>query len=206
MKSFRSILWVILLLAPFACLQAQDSGSKKNKSKSAKNAPVVAQPEAPKNDITVFDSVLKTAEWASFKYVPTLDLAKTGDVKALKSLFEFSGTVDGVEAILHATTCLELIPFATDEMVAPVISSLKPKLQAAMLERLTLAQGRTQKEALRKPLQEWAPLCWRALHGEKIRCTSCAHEGLQMAPGANVTKPGMVKPTPAATASPTDKQ
>jgi hypothetical protein len=93
---------------------------------------------------------------------------------------EFSGTVDGTESLQHATTCLELIPLATDEKMGAVISSLKPKLKTILLDRIQLAQGRTKKENLIKPLQEWAPLTWKALHGERVVCNSCMHKDGQM--------------------------
>lgn len=134
-----------------------------------------------KTDIEISNDVLKTAEWAGFKYMEKLDLAQSGDQQAVKALYEFSGTVDGKEALQHATTCIELIPFATDEKVGAVISSLKPKLITILLDRFQLAQGRTQKEELKKPMQEWAPLTWRALHGERIMCNSCMQEGGLMA-------------------------
>ena len=145
--------------------------------------------EGQKNDIEISDGVLKTAEWAAFKYMEKLDLAQSGDQKAIKELFEFSGTVDGVEALQHATTCIELIPFATDEKVGSVISSIKPKLKTVLLDRFQLAQGRTKKENLRKPLQEWAPLTWKALNGEMVVCNSCMHEGGGTSAKAKAEKP-----------------
>ncbi|MFN0173337.1 MAG: hypothetical protein ACKVU0_01725 [Saprospiraceae bacterium] len=143
-----------------------------------------------KSDIEVSSAVLKTAEWANFKYMENLNLAKTGDVKAIKAFLEFSGTVDGVESLEHATTCIELIPFSSDMVSGAVISTLKPKLQKVLLERFVLAQGRTKKEALRKPLQEWAPLCWKALNGEKV----AALESGQAKSDPNRKTPVMAKP------------
>ena len=144
--------------------------------------------EGAKADIEVSSAVLKTAEWAGYKYMENLDKAKAGDAIALTSFFKFSGTVDGTEALQHATTCLELIPFATDEKVGTVIYSLKPNLQAVLLERFQLAQGRTKKEALLKPLQDWAPFTWKGLHGEKVICSVCVGKDLMTVPPAH--KPG----------------
>lgn len=142
------------------------------------------------NGIVVFSKVLKTAEWAKYNYKETLDLAQKGDIKAIKSFLEFSSVVDGTEALQHATTCLELISFATDEKMGVGIYTLKPKLKTALLQRFTLATGRTKKEALQKPLLEWAPLTWKALNGEKVACSSCMNQN-----GVAPMKPGMQKPT-----------
>ena len=141
------------------------------------------------NGIMVSEKVIKTAEWSSFKYKETLDLAKKGDMKAIKSFLEFSSVVDGTESLQHATTCLELIPFTTDEKMGVGIYTLKPKLKTALLQRFTLATGRTKKETLQKPLLEWAPLTWKALNGEVVACSSCMNQG-----GVAPVKPGMQKP------------
>lgn len=152
--------------------------------------PFMLQAQAGKQaDVEIFSDVLKTAEWASFKYMANIELAKKGDQKALKDLFEFSGTVDGVEALQHATTCIELISLAGDEKMGAVIYILKPKLKTVLLERFQLAIGRTKKEELRKPLQEWAPLTWKALNGEKVVCSTCLNGGDLTA------KPPSKKPT-----------
>ena len=128
-------------------------------------------------DVSISSGVLKTAEWANFKYMENLDLAQSGDQKGIKAMLEFTGTVDGIEALEHATTCIELILLATDEKVGSVISSLKPKLKTVLLDRFQMAQGLTEKEDLRKPLLAWAPLTWKALNGERVSCGSCMHEG-----------------------------
>jgi hypothetical protein len=144
-------------------------------------APSILQAQAgAKVDIEISSAVLKTAEWADFKYMETLDLAQSGDQKALKSFLEFSSIVDGTEALQHATTCLELIPFVNDEKFGSIITVLKPKLKPVLLNRLVLAQARTKKEELKKPLTEWAPLSWKALNGETIRCSSCNKTDGQM--------------------------
>ncbi len=130
-----------------------------------------------KMDVSISSGVLKTAEWANFKYMENLDLAQSGDQKGIKAMLEFTGTVDGIEALEHATTCIELILLATDEKVGSVISSLKPKLKTVLLDRFQMAQGLTEKEDLRKPLLAWAPLTWKALNGERVSCGSCMHEG-----------------------------
>lgn len=150
---------------------------------------VVNAQTAKKTDVETYSAVIKTSEWAGFKYMENINLALAGDQMAIKALLEFSGTVDGAESLQHATTCIELIPFASDDKFGSVISSLKPKLKTVLLERFQLAQGRTKKEELRKPLQEWAPLCWKALNGERVTCNSCMHES-----GLMKSKPGLQKP------------
>lgn len=132
---------------------------------------------APKKEVEISSAVLKTAEWANFKYMENLDLAISGDQKALKALLDFSGTVDGTESLQHATTCIELIPLVSDDKMAQTILTLKPRLIAKLLDRFQLAQGRTKKVDLRKPLQEWAPNTWKALHGERVDCINCLRAG-----------------------------
>lgn len=129
----------------------------------------VAQDAKQSSDVTVFPGVLSTAQWAGFKYNDQLQLAKTGDLKAVVSLLEFSGTVDGVDALNHAVTCLELLPVSTDLVFAAAINKSKPKLKKVLLERLVIAQGRTTNLELRKPLSEWAPLTWDVLNGKPFQ-------------------------------------
>ncbi|MDX1911188.1 MAG: hypothetical protein SFV22_06875 [Saprospiraceae bacterium] len=121
-----------------------------------------------KTKAEVFPKVLKTAEWAKFDYMKNVDMAQRGDYHAMKNLLDFSGTVDGVEAIQHATTCLELILEVSDETFASAVSVTQPKLKKILLDRLVLAQGRTKKTDLQKPIQEWAPLTWDALNGKMV--------------------------------------
>lgn len=121
-----------------------------------------------KTRVEISPKVLKTAEWAKFDYMKNIDMAQRGDYHAMKNLLDFSGTVDGTEALQHATTCLELIPEVSDETFASAVSVLRPKLKTVMLDRLVLAQGRTKKTDLQKPLQEWAPLTWDALNGKMV--------------------------------------
>lgn len=128
-----------------------------------------AQEAKQASDVTVFPSVLSTAQWAGFKYTEQLQLAKTGDLKAVSSLLDFSGTVDGVDALNHAVTCLELLPFSTDLVFAAAVNKAKPKLKKVLLDRLVLAQGRTTNLELRKPLAEWAPLTWDVLNGKPFQ-------------------------------------
>ena len=117
-------------------------------------------------DVQVFESVLSTATWANFKYIDHLAMAKRGDIKATFELLRFSGTVDGTAALDHSVTLLELIASAGDQPFGEALNQAKPKLKSVLLDRLQLAQGRTKKEELRKPLAEWAPATWDVLNGK----------------------------------------
>lgn len=119
-------------------------------------------------DVKVYDNVLKTAEWAGFKYEDALARAKNGDVMATWEMLEFHAIVDGVEGLNHAVTCLELIPIVGDVSFARAVSACKPKLKQLLGERLVLAQGRTKKEELRKSLTDWAPYTWAFLTDQSI--------------------------------------
>lgn len=119
-------------------------------------------------DVTVFPGVLKTADWAGFKYMDVLKKAKTGHYPAIREFLEFHGTADGVDGLDHAVTCLELIPVAGDYQFATAILLCKPKLREVLLDRLTLAQGRTKKTELQQPMAQWAPDVWAALHGQPL--------------------------------------
>lgn len=164
--------------------------------------------KSPNHDVEISGSVLKTAEWAGFKYKETLEKVIAGDQKATKDFLEFSGTVDGTEALQHAVTCLELIPLAGDEKIGSIIYILKPKLKSVLLDRFQLAQGRTKKTELLKPMQEWAPLTWKALNGERVVCSSCNQNsgGLSAKPG-EMQKPGAAKAaTPPTQVSGSDRE
>lgn len=125
-----------------------------------------AQKSSTEPEITVFESVLSTASWAGFKYQEQLGKAKAGDHKAMMQLLEFSGTVDGRAALDHSVTLLELLGTGTDLTFAAALHMEKPNLKKVLLDRLQLAQSRTQKENLRKPISEWAPNTWDVLHGK----------------------------------------
>jgi hypothetical protein len=127
---------------------------------------LVAQNNNTDVDVTVFESVLSTAGWANFKYTDQLSLAKQGDYKATLKLLEFSGTVDGKAALDHSVTLLELILSGGDLPFAAAVNMAKPKLKTVLLDRLQLAQGRTKKLELQKPLSEWAPTTWEVLNGQ----------------------------------------
>jgi hypothetical protein len=158
---------------------------------------VISAQEGKKTDLEISSEVLKTADWAAFKYMENLDKAQSGDLKAIKAFLEFSSVVDGTESLQHAMTCVELIPLTTDEKMGASIATLKPKLKTVLLERFVLAQGRTKKEELKKPLLEWAPLTWKALNGEKVSCTSCMQSG-----GVTKAVPGGQKPSSGTTLQP----
>ena len=115
-------------------------------------------------EITVSDNVLKTAKVVGVEYLPLLEKAKTGDVSAIRSFFEFHRFADGLEGFEHGQTCLELIPFAQDDKVAQACSNFRPGMKKLIFERLVLAQARTQKEELKQPLINWANATYTALY------------------------------------------
>jgi hypothetical protein len=105
----------------------------------------------------VSEAVLKTAGLVKFPYKETLAKARKGDLMATREFMEFHRVVDGVEAIQHGLTCLELIPHAGDDIVAQALTTARPRMRQVILERLQLAQVRTRQEALKRPMSEWAP-------------------------------------------------
>jgi hypothetical protein len=187
MKSTFGAFIALFLLAP-ALLFAQKN------NKPAKNEP--APPP-----VAISQEVLLTAEWAKYDYAEKVKKAHAGDVLALKSLFEFNNSVEGKEAILHGVTCLELIPSIPGDQAGAMITGLKPKLKPILLERLQEAQKKTQKEDLKKPITDWAPLVWKALNGERVVCTSCMH--LQGDMSMPPQKPGQ---KPSATSTPLNQE
>ncbi|MCC6462217.1 MAG: hypothetical protein IT260_17245 [Saprospiraceae bacterium] len=120
------------------------------------------------SNVFISNEVLKTAEWAGVKYKDEVKRASSGNIKSIEKLFDFHRYVDGVQSLDHAVTLLELIPLAQDRNVATAAHYCNPKLKKVALDRLILAQGRTQKEELRKPLQNWAPLTWAVLNGRAL--------------------------------------
>lgn len=123
------------------------------------SVPVLAQKK-----VYVSDKVRSTAEQIKVDYKGLVKKASAKDGDAVKKLLDFSRIVDGSEAIEHAVTCLELIPLASDEVMAKAIAALSPKLKKVLLDRMQQAQGRTQKAELKVPMEKWAPMSWEALH------------------------------------------
>ncbi len=140
------------------------------------------------NGIEISESVLATAKWMNFDYKGILTKAEQGDEAALIKFLDFHGAVDGIEAINHGVTCLELLPVFGDETFAVVCANVKPKLREVLRERLILAQGRTKKENLRRPIAEWAPQTWYVLRD----MTQPGADTLQ--PPARVIDPNLKKP------------
>ncbi len=114
------------------------------------------------------EDVIKTADQIEFRYKDVLKKATKQDSKAIIQLFEFSRILDGQEVLDHALTCLELIPEASDKVMAVSIEKLNSKLKKVSLDRLLKAQERTQKEALKKPIKSWAPYTWEALNNRPV--------------------------------------
>lgn len=125
---------------------------------------LAASPLFAQKKVFVSDNVLQIAAQAQFDYKGTVKKASNKDGKALIDLFEFIRLLEADQADEHAITCLELIPLASDEVFAKAVKTRSIKMKAALLRRITAAQERTQKEALKKPMEEWAPYSWKALN------------------------------------------
>ena len=119
-------------------------------------------------NVTQSKDVIKTADLIEFKYKETLKKAANQDISAVAALFEFSRILDGQQVLDHALTCLELFPLATDPIMAKAIQNLNPNLKKVSLERLLEAQGQTAQEALKKPIETWAPYSWEALNNRPV--------------------------------------
>lgn len=188
MKNVLSFSLFLLLSVPFVqvgCQNTPPSGSHSG-------------------DIEVSAAALKTAEWAGFKYESVLEQAKTGDHKAIREFFEFNSAVDGSDELGHAVSCLELIAVAGDFEVARVLQTAKPNLRALVKERLVLAQGRTKKTELQKPLAEWAPDVWAALNGKPLPVipdSAIGKQGLRTMEETKVNNPQAPDSTAARTAT-----
>lgn len=118
--------------------------------------------------IYMSDAVIRTADQIDFAYKSTVKKAVAKDGQAIIKLIEFSRILDGVEAVEHARTMLEIIPAATDKTVAVAIQSLSPKLKKVTLDRMLGAQKNIKNEALKKPIKNWAPLTWETLNNRPL--------------------------------------
>lgn len=121
-----------------------------------------------KKGVFVSDAVLVVAQQAQVDYRGLIRKASAKDAKALSDLFEFSRLLDGATLNDHMQTCLELIPVATDEVYAKALESRSSGLKLHLLKNIEVAQARTQKEPLKKPISEWAPYTWEALNGREV--------------------------------------
>lgn len=117
-------------------------------------------------EVEIFQNVLKMADLAKVSYVDLVEKAKAGDAAAIRKLLEFHKVVDGVDALNHAVTCLEILPLSGDVPFASAVNYCNPNLKKLILERTILAQGRTKKKYLRQSLTEWAPVSWAYLNGQ----------------------------------------
>lgn len=116
---------------------------------------------------SISDDVLAIADQLKIDYKGLVKKASAKDTLAIHELLEFSRMLDNQTAINHAVTCLELIPLAGDEAFAQEVSKRLIKLKALLLSQITQAQSLTQKEALKKPMSEWAPYTWEALNNRQ---------------------------------------
>jgi hypothetical protein len=159
------------LVVPPDAAQAPDEVQKTNSAGTAAPCPF---PDSimRKHEVEIFQSVLKVADVAKFKYMDAMASAKAGDVSSMQKLLDFNRVVEGVDALNHAVTCLELIPVAGDHIFGTAVYLCPPKLKEVLLERLMLAQGRTKKLYLRQPLANWAPSTWSYLNMRVVEETA----------------------------------
>lgn len=116
--------------------------------------------------VEVFQSVVKMADMIKFDYNGEVAKAETGDIGAMYKLLDFHRIVEGVDALNHAVTCLELIPMMGDASFGAAVYPCHPNMKKILLERLMLAQVRTKKIFMRDSLTHWAPLTWAYLNGQ----------------------------------------
>ena len=123
-----------------------------------------------KNGIYISEKVLKTADWAGYKYRETLQQAAANDNDAIKSLLLFYGTVDGAERLDHTITCIELAALLGDRRVAEAIVALNnPRLTKVVKENVNMAMTKTTNPDLQnQPFESRFPLMWLAINDQKL--------------------------------------
>ncbi|MCC7246061.1 MAG: hypothetical protein IT269_10300 [Saprospiraceae bacterium] len=154
------------------------------------SAQEMTPPSMPKHKISIGDGMQRQAQWAKFDYTDVLERAKKGEYKAIKDFLEFSAVVDGVDALDHAVTCIELLQYASDYRYSSVLQILKPNLRNVLKDRFQLAQGRTKVEELSKPMAQWAPMSWAILNDQKAPEGVDPHNFEMNKRKANKTAPG----------------
>ncbi len=127
--------------------------------------------------VFVSDAVVSVAQQAKVDYKGLVRKASAKDTKALADLFEFTRIVEGAALTDHVRTCLELIPLVGDEAYAKTLESRSAGLKAYLLKHMEAAQQKAQKEALKKPIGEWAPYTWEALNGREVNLAPKAAAG-----------------------------
>ncbi|MCS6928334.1 MAG: hypothetical protein NZM43_02450 [Saprospiraceae bacterium] len=121
-----------------------------------------------KKNVFISEAVLAIAQQAQVDYRALVKKASAKDSEALNNLFEFTRLLDGSISIDHAQTCLELIPVVGDEVFAKALESRSSGLKKHLLNQMSAAQKQTRKEALKKPIQGWAPYTWEALNDREV--------------------------------------
>lgn len=152
-------------------------------------------------DVYISKEVLKTSEWANFAYKDVLKKAIAGDESSITAFFKFNNAVDGVQGIDHNITCLEMIPLATDDKVASALLPTVPNLKKVVLDRIMLAQGKTKKADLQKPLESWAPKTWAVLNNLPLPAPTVSEQ--EMAEKLRNKYPDLDADTDPKTTSPT---
>lgn len=160
---------------------------------------------AQKKDVFVSDAVVTVAQQMKVDYKGLVRKASAKDARALHELFEFTRLLDGAALNDHLQTCLELIPVATDEVYAKALESRSPGLKSYLLKNMEAAQGRTQKEPLKKPIGQWAPYTWEALNGrevnivkpETMKRSGSSPTGIDAVQNQTAPQPGALTPSTA---------
>ena len=167
------------------------------RSNMAGTAPVCPFPDSimRNHEVEVFQSVLKIADLANFKYMDAIASAKTGDVSSMRKLLDFHRVVEGVDALNHAVTCLELIPVAGDHIFGTAVYLCSPKMKEVLLDRLILAQGRTKKTYLRESLSKWAPSTWSYVNMHVVEETATGTTTRSAAQQPATTAPASTPPS-----------
>jgi hypothetical protein len=158
MRKNISYCFVLIIMLTASVCWSQKSG--------AASKPAVLAADS--TGVFISQSVLEVSNTLHFKYYDFLKKAKNSDQDALKELLLFHKSIDGTDALNHSVTCLELIPVANDENFALTVRRLNPKLKSILLDRILMAQSRTRRKELQKPMDTWAPMSWAALNDKPI--------------------------------------
>jgi len=154
----------------FLLLMSATTGCSQNDSKNqgATDKATTAKPAEvpPGGDAPITPDLIRLSEFMKFDYKGTLEKCKKGDEQAIVDFLDFHRIVDGNSSLEHATICLEMIPAASDAVVAKVCKTLKDKLKIMVRDRFVEAQKVTKKPELQKGMSEWAPRTWAALNNQ----------------------------------------
>ncbi len=158
------VMFLLLMSATTGCSQ----NDTKNQGDPEKTTAAKPAEVPPGGDAPITPDLIRLSEFMKFDYKGTLEKCKKGDEQAIADFLDFHRIVDGNSSVEHATICLEMIPAASDAVVAKVCKTLKEKLKIMVRDRLVEAQKATKKPELQKSMSEWAPLTWAALNNQVV--------------------------------------